>query len=164
MNTGARVLVIGLGNEVRGDDAAGLAVARRLCEIAGPGLKVVEASGDSGRLIETWSGFDAVILVDAMRSGAAPGTVRRVDAMAETVPAYFTHRSTHSIGVLDAVELARAMDRLPAQMVLYGIEGADYSAGAELSPEVQRAVADAAETIRDEAVRLARAPGATTRA
>lgn len=159
-----RVLVIGVGNEFRGDDGAGLAVARRLSETALPGIEVIEASSEGGRLIETWSGFDSVVLIDAMRSGGPPGTLRRIDVSTESVPAYFRHRSTHAIGVLDAVELARAMDRLPRSVVLYGIEGIDYTAGTELSSEVRRAVEEAADAIRDEAVRLAGSQETNTRA
>lgn len=146
-----RVLVIGVGNDFRGDDAVGLAVARRLRESPTPGVDVLEATGEGGRLIEAWSGYSAVVIVDAMRSGAAAGTVRRVDVTSQAAPAYFSHRSTHAVGVIDAVEVARALNRMPGTVILYGIEGASYDAGAELSPEVAAAVPTAVEAVSREA-------------
>ncbi len=73
--------MLGLGNDLRRDDAAGLVVARRLRAEAEPdGIAVGEGLGEASALLDAWSGRRAVILVDAMRSGAAPGTLRRLDA------------------------------------------------------------------------------------
>jgi hydrogenase maturation protease len=154
MKGGAQALVIGVGNEYRGDDAAGLFVARRVREVCGPDIDVIEATGEGGRLIDAWSGYAAVIIVDAMRSSSLAGTVRRVDATTQPVPAYFRHRSTHAVGVVDAVEVARVMGRLPDRVVLYGVEGKAYEAGAALSPEVEAALPRVVEAVISEAVAL----------
>jgi len=159
-----RVLVIGVGNEYRGDDAVGLAVARRLRESPMPQVAVTEATGEGGRLIEAWSGYGAVVIIDAMRSSAEAGTVRRVDVTSEPAPACFSHRSTHAIGVIDAVEVARAMGRMPGPVILFGIEGACYGAGAALSPQVAAAVPAAVEAVSREAQRLLQAMEADARA
>lgn len=154
MTATRRVLIIGVGNDYGGDDGVGLVVARRIAEMGLAGAQVIEATGEGGRLIDAWDGFAAVILVDAMRSGATAGAVRRVDAATSSVPAYFSHRSTHAIGVLDAVEMARAMGRLPERVVLVGVEGARFAAGAGLSPEVERVVPEAVEAVRREAQQI----------
>ena len=52
--------------------------------------------------------------------------------------------STHAFGVADAVELARALGRLPGRLDVYAIEGASFAAGDRLSPAVERAVAELA--------------------
>ncbi len=149
------MLVIGLGNELRGDDAAGLEVARRL-NPEGFGVRV--HAGEAVDLLEMWSGTDAVVLVDAVRSGASPGTVHRIDAGAEPIPARLRRTSSHAISVAEAIELARALGRLPRRLVVYGIEGREFSAGATLSPPVQSAIAEAAIAVRSEASSLARWP------
>ena len=159
-----RVLVIGVGNDYRGDDAAGLAVARRLRESPLARVDVIEATGDGGRLIDAWSGYDAVVFVDAMRSSCAAGTVRRVDVTSEPAPACFSHRSTHAIGVIDAIEVARAMHRMPGLVILYGIEGANYDAGIALSPQVRSALPAAVEAVGREAQRLVGTMEANARA
>ena len=147
------MLVIGIGNELRGDDAAGLEVARRLSSNE---FEVREHAGEGVDLLEMWSGIDAVVLVDAVRSGAPPGTLHRIDASHEPVPARLSRTSSHAIGAAEAIELARALGRLPGTVVVYGVEGMDYSAGAELSPAVVPAIARAAEAITREAASLAR--------
>ena len=130
-------MVIGVGNAWRGDDAAGLAVARRLRGR----VQARRARGRRRRARRRLGGTPThVVLVDAAASGAAPGTVRRFDAHAGPLAARSLRSSTHAFGVADAVELARALGRLPARLEVYAIEGADFSAGAGLSPAVERAV------------------------
>ena len=130
-------LVLGIGNDWRGDDAAGLEVARRL---RAAGLRALGRAGDPSGLLDAWAGEREVILVDAVRSGAAPGTVHRLDATARALPARLFRGSTHHVGVADAVELARALGRLPERVELVGIEGGTFAAGQGLSPAVGRAV------------------------
>ncbi len=59
--------------------------------------------------------------------------------------------STHAFGVGDAVELARALGRLPARVVVYGVEGADFTAGAPLSAAVESAVEHVVDELEEEA-------------
>jgi hydrogenase maturation protease len=149
------VKVIGVGNPFRGDDGAGVAVACRLKTLARPGVAVEEASGEGASLMEAWQDAGAVILVDAVRSGAAPGTVFRFDARQEVLPSSFFHYSTHAFSVAEAVELARALGQLPARLLLYGIEGKTFAAGAGLSPEVEGAVEDVARRVQAEVAAFA---------
>lgn len=149
-------VIIGIGNAFGGDDAVGLVVARMLKEKALPGVRIVEASGEATSLIEVWKGADTVILIDAVRSGARPGTIYRVDAHAEPIPASFEHHSTHALGVVEAIELARALSRLPPRVILYGIEGKNFAVCTDLSQEVRAAAADVATRISDEVRRYAR--------
>ena len=150
MNTAPNTLVIGLGNAFRGDDGVGRVVARRLREIALPGVTVREESGEGAALMEAWMDAGAVILVDAVQSGAAPGTIHRLDATRTPVPSRFFHYSTHAFSVAEAVELARALNQLPPRLILYGIEGGDFTAGEQLSPEVAAAVDELLPRIRQE--------------
>jgi hydrogenase maturation protease len=126
------MMVIGVGNDWRGDDGAGLAVAR----LAGG----AEHSGDCTRLVDAWAGEEAVALVDASSSGVPPGTVLRLDAAAGPLPAQALRSSTHAFGVAEAIELARALGRLPPVVLVYAIEGDRFDAGAGLSPPVRVAV------------------------
>ena len=81
-----RVTVIGLGNELRGDDAAGVLVARSLGAVAAEdGINVLEHQREPSGLLEIWDGADAVVLVDTMLSGAAAGTVRSFDVSVESL-------------------------------------------------------------------------------
>lgn len=150
-------LVVGVGSRFGGDDAAGLAVLERL---RGSGLQdhvhLLETEGEPAGLIGDWAGVDDVIVVDAVRSGAAPGTVHRLDALKGPLPASLVHMSSHAFGISDTVELARALGRLPRSLEIYGIEGRDFGIGAPLAPEVEQAVERVAAELR---VRLRTATG-----
>ena len=128
---GDRPLLIGVGNAWRGDDAAGLVLARRLGGLA--------HEGDGLALVDAWAGARHVVVVDAAASGAPPGTVHRFDASAP-LPARALRSSTHALGLAEAVELARALGRLPERLEVYAIEGADFAVGAGLTPAVAAAV------------------------
>ncbi len=109
-----RVLVIGIGNTYRGDDAAGLAVAEWLRAAVPPDVEVVRHEGEPISLLEEWDRVPVVYLVDAMASGAEPGNVCRFDAADGPLTARFRPRGSHALGVADAIELGRALGRLPA--------------------------------------------------
>jgi hydrogenase maturation protease len=140
--------VIGVGNAYRGDDAVGLLVARRL---RARGLEAIEEEGEPVALIDTFAGRDTVVLVDAVRSGSAPGTVHRADVSDRSLPsALLGSTSTHAIGLGEAIELARALGRLPRRIVVFGVEGARFDAGAALSPDVAAAVPRLVESVAAE--------------
>ena len=111
---------------------------------------MAECAGGPAELLEAWRGEPAVIVADAMCSGAAAGTVRRFDAAREPPPPGPPGGSTHGLGLAEAVGLARALGRLPERLVLFGIEGADFSPGTGLSPAVAAGVEAAARLIREE--------------
>jgi hydrogenase maturation protease len=134
-------MVIGVGNPWRGDDGAGLAVARAAGGIA--------HEGECSPLIEMWAGRDQVVLVDAAASGGAPGTVRRFDASREPLPARTLRSSTHAFGLPEAIELARSLGRLPERVTVYTIEGANFAPGAGLTPAVDRAARELAQGLRE---------------
>ena len=137
--------VIGVGNELRGDDAAGLAVIR-LLDGANAELRVCE--GEPISLLDAWQGVERVVLVDAMRSGAPPGTVRVIEVGDEPLPPELSQPSTHLLGVAEAVELARSLDRLPPHLIVYAIEGERFDAGAPLTTPVANAAEQVAAEIR----------------
>ena len=130
-----RRIVIGVGNPTRGDDAAGLEVARRVRRVEAH----QEANG-SYELMEVWEGADEVIVVDAAKSGAPPGTVHRFDAHDEPLPGGILATSTHSVGVTETIEMARSLGRLPDRVVVYGIEVSALTPGTGLSAVVEKAV------------------------
>jgi hydrogenase maturation protease len=136
-------LIIGIGNEYRGDDAVGLIVARRLNWRLADSVTVLEQGGDGAALMEAWRGAEAVIIIDAVASGVAPGAIHRFDANTRPIPKGALRCSTHAFGVAEAIELSRALGELPQILVIYGIEGKNFAAGVGLSPEVEKAACEA---------------------
>jgi hydrogenase maturation protease len=134
------ILVIGIGNPDRGDDAAGLTVAAKIKAATKPAqVTVRELAGDQLYLLDEWTGATEVYVIDAVCSSGTPGTVYRFDA-ARPLTERFGHRGTHMFSLADVVELGRALGRLPAHLTGFGIEGAHFTIGAGLSPEVAAAV------------------------
>jgi hydrogenase maturation protease len=133
----------------------GLLVARRLRAALPEEVAVLEQEGEPTGLIETWEGAEAAWLVDAASSGAPPGTVHRLEAGERPLPAELFRASTHHVGLAEAVELARALGRLPKRVIVYGIEGASFSAGDVLSPEVEAAAAQVVDAVKAEVAGLA---------
>lgn len=146
-----RVLIIGVGQEWRGDDAAGLLVARHLQDKVPDQVIVRELLGSAPDLLKLWQEADAVIIADAVHAAAPPGTIYRLAAHAEPLPTeMFPACSTHAWGVAEAVALGRILHQLPPYLIIYGIAGKNFALGEGLSPEVEQAVPEVARRILQE--------------
>lgn len=154
----APVRVIGCGTPDAGDDAAGLlAVRAARDELASlPDVEVVESAVPLD-VVHRLEGADAVVLVDAVRSplgGREPGELVRAEAGPEGIPAEIrTSLSSHGLGLAEALGLAAAMGPTP-RVVFLGVEVADVTAGAGLSPPVAAALPDLVERLLTEVSRL----------
>jgi hydrogenase maturation protease len=146
-----RIIVMGVGNDMRRDDGIGLAVVRTATEQLAPSVESAILDGEPTRMIDAWEAFDAAIIVDAVRTGASPGTIHRYDVTAgDDVPGRTDHPSSHALGVGESVALGRALDRIPKRVVVIGIEGEDFGDGPDLSPALVAAIPDAARTVHAE--------------
>jgi len=145
------VLIVGAGNAYRRDDGAGAAAIKRLGTLPAH-VRAVVANGDAASLLDEWEGADVVIVIDAMMSRAAPGTIRRYDAHAGPLPAAFSRASTHAFGIGEAIELARLVRRLPKRVIVFGIEARHVTVGEGLSAEVEAAVDEVVPLVLSAAV------------
>jgi hydrogenase maturation protease len=133
--------IIGIGNADCGDDAVGPAAVALLLQAPPDGVVLHTARADMLALIDTWQADDRVFLVDAVAATGSPGRVVRIDASCDAVPAGLgSFVSSHGFSVAGAIELARVLGRLPARLMVYGIEGAGFDPGAPLSPAVAAAL------------------------
>ena len=134
-----RAAVVGVGNADRGDDGAGIAVARAVAA-ARLDVDVLEQRGaDPATLLDALAPYRRVVIVDATVSGAAPGTVRRV-ALAEAADVLEKPASSHGLGLATALALGRALDALPEELTVIGVEAGSLDRGSGLSPAVVAAV------------------------
>jgi hydrogenase maturation protease len=145
-----RLVVIGVGSEFRGDDAAGLLAVRRLRPCRG--VRAIEHTKDGLSLMEHWSASDHVVVVDALCSGHRPGTVFRFEATEGPVPGDAGWVSSHSPGVAEGIETARILGRMPTSLTVYGIEAGQVDPGDDLTPAVLGAVEEVTRAILDELV------------
>jgi hydrogenase maturation protease len=151
MNNDSNIVVVGIGNEFRRDDGVGLYVSRLIREKSRNEFSIVDGVPDGFALIETWDDSSHAIVIDCAASKNSPGTIYRFDALREKIPGeIFNGFSTHSISIVDAIKLAGTLNRLPKSLIVFGLEGKDYSPGNELSPEVKIAADKLAEQILNE--------------
>ena len=144
-----KVLVAGVGNTLRSDDGFGVAVARRLEAMSLPeGVRVVE-TGISGMTLvqELMDGYDALIVMDTVDRGRAPGTVMLIEPDipdARKMSHDQQHQliaDTHLATPSRVMMMAKAMGSLPERVLLVGCQPVDAETlGMELSPEVTAAV------------------------
>ncbi len=138
-----KTLVLGLGNPLVSDDSVGLRVAAELQRLLAerPDIEVSEDFWGGLRLMERMVGFDRAIVIDAMCSGAPPGTIHRLTP--GSIP---TQRSAsaHDVSLPTALALGRqAGVSLPTddQILLVGIEAEDIlTFGEECTPAVRAAI------------------------
>jgi len=152
------ILVLGIGQSLRGDDAAGLE-AVRMWQGTYPqtaGQVRVEVSELPGLgLLDLLTGADAAILVDAVQTASPAGTVIRVgpEELASFTP---DSQSAHGWGVAETLQLGRSLypDLMQVRVTLIGIVGQDFGVGAAISPEVQKALTGAIGQIEAEVQKL----------
>lgn len=149
------LLIVCCGNRYSSDDAVGLHVARRLKEGHIPeGIEVLEAGTPGLKLLDLWEGFDKVIVVDAVMSGAEPGTIHVFEGTS-LPPRNFLPLCLHGFNVIDAITMAGVLGRLPRELRIVGVEILTEEAYCEgLSPSVAAAVEPACERVLAEAKKM----------
>lgn len=148
-----RVVVIGCGNSLRGDDAVGPALVRQLCEDGVPDHVTVVDGGTAGMTVAfTMRGADTVVLVDAASTGAEPGTIFRVsDEQLDELPAA-DPVLTHDLRWQHALSLGRWMlgGDHPDHVVVYLIEIGQSQPGTPMSAAVEQAMYRVVSLVRAE--------------
>jgi hydrogenase maturation protease len=150
-NPSPKTLFVGIGEEFRQDDAIGLLIVRQLeSQLSGnEAIDTLELTGDCVDLIEAWQGYDRVYLFDATQTGQPPGNVCRLDVHQHPLLADVFPSSTHLFGVAETIELARTLDRLPAELIIYGVEGKQFGLGLDVSSVVKQAILTVIEMVTD---------------
>ena len=106
-------------------------------------------------LLDMMAHCQRLIIVDAVMSRAAPGTLHRREWRADAVESRGVERaSSHGFGVGELLSMAAALDRLPPRVELWGIEIASTASGPGLTPAVERGVANAAAALQEELERM----------
>lgn len=139
MSTAGNWLLVGIGNELRGDDGVGPYIVRRLQAAGLRGASFLLLGADMTALTEALGATRHACVFDALHSGAPAGTVRRIDALREALPKELAPCSTHGLALADVVTLADVLGNLPETLAVYGIEGQTFGLGRGLSAPVRAA-------------------------
>jgi hydrogenase maturation protease len=154
------IAVIGIGQSMRGDDAAGLEAVRlwqrRHTQTAGsPDVRVAIIESPGLELLDLLDGMDAAILVDAICSDAPPGSLQRIRP-GDLTESRFNSGSGHSWGVAEALRLSSALDPRSGRrdIRLLGIQAGSLNVGEGLSESVRGALPAVCEAIQNEVLSL----------
>ena len=154
--TGARsLLILGLGNVICGDDGLGVAAVERLArdyELP-EGVEALDGGTLGLSLLAHVTGADDLLLVDAIRTGAAPGTLVRLEGD-DVAPAVRERLSVHQIGVADLLDALRLLDEVPRRLVLLGLEPETLELGLGCSPAVEARIDELIAAVTGEAAAL----------
>lgn len=142
MNHRPDILVVGIGNDFRSDDAAGLVAARQITALGLENIEVLTGVSDGTSLLNAWENRRLAIIIDAVHSGQKAGRIYCFDGLRDNIPEnIFSSFSTHAFRITETIALGRAIGQLPEKLTVYGIEGACFGTGCHMSAEVTEAVA-----------------------
>jgi hydrogenase maturation protease len=132
-----KALIIGIGNGFRKDDGTGLEIARRVEEHNLSGVIVKRSTGDITNFIDIFGDYELLIIADSIKSSGNPGMNIRVDISDPDDDFELSPNvSTHWLGVLEALRIAKNTGDFPQKAIIYGVEGIDFSQGTGISPQL----------------------------
>jgi hydrogenase maturation protease len=140
-----QIRVLGLGNLMRTDDAIGMLAARRLADDdrLPPGIEVIEGGTLGLDLLHAIHGISHLLVMDAVDSGVAPGTVTQFSG--DELAGLPTSKSVHLLGFADLMDVLRLMEASPTEVILLGVQPDSTDWGTELTPAVAAAQPDLVE-------------------
>lgn len=146
-----KVLVLGLGNRLLSDDAAGPLTVDRLASVAALGHEVqLRDGGTIGlSLLPEIEEAAAVVAIDAARFGSTPGTVRVFEGAAMDAQLQGRKRSAHEVALADLMAAAALNGRLPAFRALVAVEPGSTQLGLDPSAEVARAIPELCHAVQE---------------
>jgi hydrogenase maturation protease len=146
-----KIVIIGVGNLLLKDEGVGVHVAQELQKKGLPSAVEVHDGGVAGiGLLDFFQGASKVLLIDAADMNLDAGAVVRFTPEEVAGKIDGPRFSVHEVGVLEVLDLAKALDQYPAEVVIFGIQPKEIGWGTELSPEVQASIPKAVEAVWEE--------------
>jgi hydrogenase maturation protease len=136
-----RVAVLGVGNLVMSDEGAGVHCVQQLAASGQlpAGVAAIDGGTSTHELLDDLSDLDLLVVIDAVATGGAPGTLIRLEG--DRIPQAFSNKlSPHQHGINDLLATLTLIDRAPRRVVLHGVTPARIALGLELSAEVAAAL------------------------
>ncbi len=146
----SKLVIVGIGNPYRSDDAAGWAVIDALEKKIANRVTLVRSRGDIAELIDIFSTYSIVYAVDACDGGSFPGSWARINTQLETFNGEKQQTSTHGLSLSQAWALAANLQLLPEKLIIYAIRGQSFEIDQSLSSSVYSAIDEVAEAILKE--------------
>lgn len=149
-----KTVILGVGNLLLSDEGVGVHVAEKMMKMDLPhGIEVIEGGTDGFGLIDIISEADRLVVVDAVKGGAKPGSIYKfnIEDVPDSPKMYKT--SVHQVGILEVVHLSELITEKRPQTTVIGIEPESVEMGMELSATVGAVVPRVIELALEEAKR-----------
>lgn len=141
-----RAVVLGVGNTILTDEAAGVRAVEALERAyrVPSNVQVIDGGTSGMEMIEELSNLDFLIVLDVVKTGAAPGTVVKIAGAA--IPVFFRKKlSPHQIALPDVLACLELLDTMPKEIIVLGVEFISLELGLEMTPVVAQKVPVLAE-------------------
>lgn len=148
-----KITILGIGNTLYTDEGVGVHILPMLQEMFGDRndqeLEIIEGATDGMRLLGPVEDTDYLIIIDAINAGKEPGTI--ISIKNDDIPAYFGIKmSIHQVGFQEVLFAARIRERLPEEMIMFGIQPESLELGVELTETVKSKLPHLASRIKDQ--------------
>jgi hydrogenase maturation protease len=146
-----RAVVLGIGNIILSDEAAGVRAVEALERgwLLPQNVTAIDGGTSGMEMIEDLSDIDFLVVLDVVKTGAAPGTLVRISG--DEIPVFFRSKlSPHQIALPDVLASLELLDALPREIVILGVEFISLELGLEMTPTVAEKVPVLAAMAADE--------------
>lgn len=133
-----QIKIIGIGNTLYSDEGVGVHLLPQLYESLKDydHVEIIEGATDGMKLLEPVEEADYLIIIDAINAGKKPGEI--ITIKNDEIPKYYgVKMSVHQVGFQEVLFAARLREKLPKEMVMFGIQPASLELGLELSDIVR---------------------------
>ena len=147
-----RILVVGIGNLIMGDDGVGIHVIRALEKASFPSeleVNIVDGGLEPDLTVFIEKGINKLILVDAVQAGGAPGDIYRL-TLQDVENSGYRARSSHYLNLKQSLEMLKMLGNFPDEFTVIGVEPGEMSPGMELSPAVAAKLTNVLEMVTKE--------------
>ena len=149
-----RAVVLGVGNIILSDEAAGVRAVEALERgwLLPQNVMAIDGGTSGMEMIEDLSDVDLLIVLDVIKTGAAPGTVVKISG--DEIPVFFRNKlSPHQIAVPDVLASLELLDAMPREIMVLGVEFISLELGLEMTPTIAEKVPVLAAMAADELAR-----------
>lgn len=149
------ISIVGVGNEIMGDDGVGPEVIERLENATaetGERVRLVDAGTTGFFALEAMSGAERAVVVDAIATGARPGTIHEYRCVDGTFETDVPDMTMHDVSFTEAMVVGRGVYDLPEEIRILGVEPDTVSVGTELSEAVDRAASELADMLAEDII------------
>lgn len=144
--------IVGVGNPIMSDDGVGPTVIQRLEDSpvgSGDDIRLVDAGTTGFLALEAMSGAERAIVVDAVETGASPGTIKQYRCVDGSFETEIPEMTMHDVSFTEAMVAGRPVYDLPEEILILGVEPADLSIGDELSEAADDAATELVEVLTE---------------